>query len=201
MTTDDLLKLRSSLETAPSSDTARQAVNALRGYTYQLVASALAWINIPDDGRLYLEVAEDYAVVAGHALSAVQVKDTKKSGTITLNSDSVRRAIAAFVEFPRIIPTYRFPSVCSRHRRSAWNRRSSTDREVYPAWSIGAELRGGQTSLPFVRHWKATDSLILYEISAGHVMIRNFVRTSSGGSTEIAVARTSERFASNWRRG
>ena len=102
--TADLLKQRSSLETAPRSDTARQAVNALRGYTYQLVASALAWINIDDDGRLYLEVAEDYAVVAGQALSAVQVKDTKKSGKITLNSDSVRMVIAAFVDLSKKNP-------------------------------------------------------------------------------------------------
>ena len=98
MTTDDLLELRSNLEAAPNSEPARQAVNALRGYVYQLVASALAWIDIRDDGRLYLEVAEDYAVVADHALSAVQVKDTRKSGTITLNSNSVRKAIAAFVD-------------------------------------------------------------------------------------------------------
>ena len=98
MPTDDLLTLRAKLDAAPKSETARQAVNALRGYTYQLVASALAWTNIGNAGRLYLEVAEDYAVVAGNALTAVQIKDTRKSGTITLNSNSVQRAIAAFVD-------------------------------------------------------------------------------------------------------
>ncbi|SDC62231.1 hypothetical protein SAMN05216345_10338 [Cupriavidus sp. YR651] len=52
-------------------------------------------MRLPDDGELYLEVAEDYAELLagpGHTektLHAVQVKDTRESGSVTLNSQEV----------------------------------------------------------------------------------------------------------------
>ncbi len=82
----------------PSGETQRQAIHALRGYAYQVTASALAWLDLHETGRLYLEVAEDYATVAGNALNAAQVKDTAASGSVTLQTESVRDAIRAFVE-------------------------------------------------------------------------------------------------------
>ena len=82
----------------PQADTARQAVHVLRGYAYQCLAAALEWVDISDNGRLYLEVAEDYAILADNALRATQVKDTKESGAVTLNSAGVRKAITAFVD-------------------------------------------------------------------------------------------------------
>ncbi|AFT90269.1 hypothetical protein [Paraburkholderia phenoliruptrix] len=81
----------------PEGDAARQAVDALRGYAYQVTASALAWLDLDKDGRLFLEVAEDYAVVAREAIRAVQVRDTEVSGSITLNTAGVREAITSFV--------------------------------------------------------------------------------------------------------
>ena len=87
-----------SREFVPQVDTAHQAVHALRGYAYQCLAAALEWVDISEYGRLYLEVAEDYAVLADYALRAIQVKDTKESGAVTLNSTSVRKAITAFVD-------------------------------------------------------------------------------------------------------
>jgi hypothetical protein len=81
----------------PEGDTARQAVDSLRGYAYQVLASALAWVDLGERERLYLEVAEDYAVVA-EKLSAVQVKDTAASGTVTLNSPNIHQAIQSFVD-------------------------------------------------------------------------------------------------------
>ena len=81
----------------PEGDAARQAVDLLRGYAYQVLASALAWIDLGERDRLYLEVAEDYAVVA-QSLSAVQVKDTAASATVTLNSSSIHEAIGSFVD-------------------------------------------------------------------------------------------------------
>lgn len=83
---------------APSADVARQAVHALRGYAYQVLATALAWVDLGDRAKLFVEVAEDYAVVADSALRAVQVKDTRDTGSITLNTPSVRDAVAAFVD-------------------------------------------------------------------------------------------------------
>ena len=82
----------------PQGDVAREAVASLRGYAYQVVATALAWLDIAENGRIFLEVAEDYATLAGQALNAVQIKDTEKSQSVTLNSPSVRCAIAAFVD-------------------------------------------------------------------------------------------------------
>lgn len=81
-----------------SADEARQAIAALRGYGYQLYASALAWIALKGDEKLALEVIEDYAVVAGSALRGVQVKDTANSGTITLKSKPVADLLDGFVD-------------------------------------------------------------------------------------------------------
>ena len=81
----------------PQGDAARQAIDSLRGYAYQVIAAALAWLDIEGTSKIYLEVAEDYAVVAKGAINAVQVKDTQASGNVTLNTESVRDAISNFV--------------------------------------------------------------------------------------------------------
>jgi len=65
----------------------------VRGYAYQVAAAALAWLDLDAMGKVYLEVAEDYAIVAQHSLDAVQVKDTAESGSVTLNTKAVREAI------------------------------------------------------------------------------------------------------------
>lgn len=83
---------------APSGDPKRQAVNALRGYAYQLYVSALAWVRLRQGERLYLEVAEDYAIVANDSVIGVQVKDTAGSGTVTINSQDVRDALDNFLD-------------------------------------------------------------------------------------------------------
>jgi len=80
-----------------AGDVERQAVASLRGYAYQVAAAALAWLDLDNNGKVYLEVAEDYATVAQHSLDAVQVKDTAESGSVTLNTEAVREAINAFV--------------------------------------------------------------------------------------------------------
>lgn len=96
----------------PHSDAARQAVASLRGYVYQTLAAALAWVDINEKSRLYLEVAEDYATVANQVLEAVQVKDTVGSGSVTLNSQSVKKALESFVHLvaqnPNSQVTFRF---------------------------------------------------------------------------------------------
>ena len=67
----------------------RQKIASLRGYVYQLHASVAAWIRLPSQGRLYLEVAEDYAEVLrapgslDDILRAYQAKDTRESGATT----------------------------------------------------------------------------------------------------------------------
>lgn len=83
---------------APKADEARQAIASLRGYAYQVMASALAWVDIGERDHLFLEVAEDYAVVAKDALEAVQARDTAASGRVTLGSGKVREAVSHFVD-------------------------------------------------------------------------------------------------------
>ena len=68
----------------PIGDPARQAVPSLGGYAYQALAATFAWSNADETTRLYLEVAEDYALVATDAFRAVQVKHTKSSQSVTL---------------------------------------------------------------------------------------------------------------------
>ena len=81
----------------PAGETDRQAVHALGGYVYQIMSTALAWLDIKENSRLFLEVAEDYATVAKGVLEANQVKHTKASATVTLMDKGVRDAVHAFV--------------------------------------------------------------------------------------------------------
>ncbi len=64
------------------------------GTPTRFYASAIAWMTLPEDGFLHLEVAEDYSTLVSNTLNAVQVKATKAA--ITLNSKSVVDAINAF---------------------------------------------------------------------------------------------------------
>lgn len=83
-------------------DPKRQAIASLRGYAYQLHRSLAAWIALPGDATLHLEIAEDYATVARDpttlqtVLEATQVKATRESGSVTLNSPDVLAAVRNF---------------------------------------------------------------------------------------------------------
>ena len=85
----------------PDVDLARQAIASLRGYVYQLHQSAAAWINLKGNDLLHLEVAEDYSQILhepgklDQILEATQVKDTRESGVVNLNSADVLGAIGA----------------------------------------------------------------------------------------------------------
>lgn len=98
MVSDNSLFTAGNGHTAPSADACRQAIHALRGYAYQITAAALEWLDLSERATLFLEVAEDYATVLHDRLDAVQVKDTKASSTVTLNSRDVRDAVHNFVK-------------------------------------------------------------------------------------------------------
>ena len=93
------------IPTPPNADTARQAIHAIRGYEYQILAAALAWVDLEENGLIYLEVAEDYTHVVGGNIEAVQVKATRGSGAVTLNTPAVRDAIESFVDLAGQNPT------------------------------------------------------------------------------------------------
>jgi len=79
----------------PKGDKAREAIDALKGYVYQIYQSALAWIELEPEEFLFLEVAEDYAILAADALNAVQVKGTGHN--VTINSRDIVASIDSFV--------------------------------------------------------------------------------------------------------
>ena len=100
----DLFNAGTTARILPEGDAARQAVNSLRGYAYQVLATTLAWTYIDENSSLFVEVAEDYATVADQVLRAVQVKDTGASRTVTLNSEDIRNALATFVDLVKRNP-------------------------------------------------------------------------------------------------
>lgn len=111
----------------PSGDPAREAIDSLRGYVYQIYQSALAWTEIKGGEFLFLEVAEDFAIVAAKALEAVQVKET--AGRVTINSDDIVASIDSFVELQEKNPSL---NVSLRHLTT-----STIGKEKSPEHRIG----------------------------------------------------------------
>lgn len=90
---------------AIDGDPSRQAVASLRGYAYQLYASSIAWVALQSGEELLLEVAEDYATLVGNVLNGVQVKDTARSSSLTINNEDVQVALDGFVDLVERNPT------------------------------------------------------------------------------------------------
>ncbi|MEJ1376498.1 MAG: hypothetical protein RPU32_00755 [Candidatus Sedimenticola sp. (ex Thyasira tokunagai)] len=111
----------------PSGDPAREAIDSLRGYLYQIYQSALAWTEIKEGESLFLEVAEDFAVAATNALEAIQVKET--AGRVTVNSDDIVASIDSFIELQEKNPSL---NVSLRHLTT-----STIGKEKSPKHRIG----------------------------------------------------------------
>jgi hypothetical protein len=94
----------------PSGEVNRQAIAPLRGYVYQIHQTLSAWITLGENDQLYVEIAEDFATVArdperlDEVLTATQVKDTRESGSVTLNSSDVLEAIAHLLALQKANP-------------------------------------------------------------------------------------------------
>ncbi|MBK8220985.1 MAG: hypothetical protein IPK73_08180 [Candidatus Obscuribacter sp.] len=71
-----------------ATDLKRQAVDTWRGYEYQLNQALHAWLKLPEHASLYLEIAEDHAVLTEAQLEQTQVKDL--ASNITLRSEAAR---------------------------------------------------------------------------------------------------------------
>jgi hypothetical protein len=80
----------------PRGNEAKEAVASLQGYIYQLYQTAIEWADLGNGEFLFIEVAEDYSVLAGNALKAVQVKGTESN--VTINSDDIIASIESFIE-------------------------------------------------------------------------------------------------------
>ncbi len=55
------------------ADPKRQAVDAWRGYYFQLLHTIHAWLELPEGTALHLEGAEDFDVIGPEEATAVQV--------------------------------------------------------------------------------------------------------------------------------
>lgn len=99
------VELQMPTQRTPIGDPTREAIDSLRGYVYQIYQSTLAWTELDVDEFLFLEVAEDFAVVAEKALQAVQVKDTARR--VTINSEDIVASIDSFVELQEGNPNHK----------------------------------------------------------------------------------------------
>jgi len=77
-----------------AGDPARQAIDSILGYDYQIVRTVEAWLQLRPDEKIYIECAEDYDVVGPAGAVATQIKNSPS--TITLNSEDVRDAVRNF---------------------------------------------------------------------------------------------------------
>jgi hypothetical protein len=75
---------------------ARQASDAVRGYSYQIWQTVAAWIQLQDQEILYPECAEDFDKHMGESVSTVQIKD--EASEITLGQERIRKAIVNYIE-------------------------------------------------------------------------------------------------------
>ncbi|WP_162159611.1 ATP-binding protein [Cystobacter fuscus] len=79
------------------NDPAREAVDTMRAYKYQVLASLLAWLNLGEGEVLYLEGAEDFDKIKPDGSTVVtQVKDTAASGSLTLRTSGAVEAISNY---------------------------------------------------------------------------------------------------------
>ena len=78
------------------NDAAREAVDAMRGYSYQVLRSIEAWLDLEDGQILILEGAEDLDRIDAAGALVEQVKDTVGSGNLTLRSANALAAIGNF---------------------------------------------------------------------------------------------------------
>lgn len=90
----------------PRANQRRQAVSALQGYAYQIWVTALAWVRLKPSQRLYIEVAEDYALLLDRTLQATQVKHAGTPRSVTLNDQGVKNAITSLIELREKNPAH-----------------------------------------------------------------------------------------------
>lgn len=88
-------------------NTARVATDSIRGYVYQIYQSIYAWINLQEDEILFLERAEDFDIEQEDSISTVQIKDTQKSGNITLRTQGCIDALNNYWELATNNPNKR----------------------------------------------------------------------------------------------
>lgn len=92
-----LVDLPSTSIAVPADQAARQAIAPIEGYTYQLYQTVRAWQLLRENERLYVELAEDFAVCDVQSLEMLQIK--RASSALTLRSKAVAALIGATWQF------------------------------------------------------------------------------------------------------
>jgi tetratricopeptide (TPR) repeat protein len=77
-------------------DPRRRASNVVRGFDYQFWRTVEVWIELGAEEVLYVEGAEDFDLVGEVEATAVQVKDDRASGPLTLNGAKALGALGNF---------------------------------------------------------------------------------------------------------
>lgn len=100
------------------SDSKRQAIPPLKGYSYQIWQSVFRWLELKENQQLFLEGAEDIDLLGPNEAETVQVKETAESGAITLRSKDVIESMNHFWEHrlnnPQLSITFRFLTTSER---------------------------------------------------------------------------------------
>jgi len=82
-------------------DPRRRASDAARGFLYQFWRTVEAWIALAPEDVLFVEGAEDFDRVGEREGTAVQVKDDRASGPLTLGNVRALKALANFLELTK----------------------------------------------------------------------------------------------------
>jgi len=115
------------------SDSKRQAIHTLKGYSYQIWQSVLHWLNLQENQHLYLEGAEDIDLHFTGYVETTQIKEIKDSGQITLRSKDVIDAINHFWEHqannPEVFVVFRFLTTAERgfEKSNPFNKKRGLD--------------------------------------------------------------------------
>lgn len=136
------------------------AVAAKRGYEYQDVATALAWVALRPEQVLHVEVAEDFALQTQDWVEANQVRNTAASLTLTSALDAIDRLLALREQNPTVplVYVYRTTSPIGLERQTAhrpggeagigyWNNARVGRKEPGPLISVLRKLAKPATRL------------------------------------------------------
>src|SRR5712692_1457834 len=82
----------------------RRASDTIRGFLYQFWRTVEVWIDLEPEELLFVEGAEDFDRIYRHQATAVQVKDDKASGRLTLGNANALAALGNFWKVKRDNP-------------------------------------------------------------------------------------------------
>ncbi|MFN7974768.1 MAG: hypothetical protein U0166_20865 [Acidobacteriota bacterium] len=155
----------------------REAADTIASYTYQIWHTLRAWLELDDEGTLYVETAEDFQIVTEGEARLVPV--TAQAANVTLRSEKALDAIGHFWEYQQ-----------SDKRRLELHFLATARRGVEQGQPLGVE--GG------LRFWdrcrsEGVDLAPLRNFLAGieslPSALRDFVRTASDEEIRVRLIR------------